>query len=209
MKISILFCFLYLSVANSQKIGINGDGKWIFGAEVGRNQITSMSTEVKNTIQGGFVAEYFFARNWSFTGRLKYFETGVSNKYNSQKGFFFGSVVAMPLNMKRYFRIFTPLYFDLSLGTSINRELKSNYFYPSDQSTYFSKTYVNLNAGFGVNYVINKKYIVYANFEVYNLGNDRDDADWLEILPNGPNNAHLNFGMKYKLSSITNNQEKL
>ena len=203
MKISIFCCLIFLSVANGQKTGINGDGKWFFGAEIGRNQITSMRPEVKNTVQGGILAEYYFARNWSFAGRLKYFETGVSNKYDSQKGFFLGSVIALPLNMKRYLKIYKSLYFDVGLGASINRELQSNYYYPSGENTNFSKTYLNLNAGFGLNYVVNKKYIVYVNFEVYNLGNDRDDADWLEILPNGPNNAHLNFGIKYKLSSIT------
>ncbi len=208
MKISILCCLLYLSVANGQKIGINGDGKWFFGAEVGLNQITSMGPEFENSIQGGILVEYFFTRNWSFTGRIKYFETGVFNKYGSQNGVFLGSVIAVPLNLKRYFKIYKPLYFDVGLGVSINRELKSNYFYPTDENTDFSRTYLNLNIGLGLNYLVNSKWIVYVNYEGYNLGNDRDDSDWMEFLPNGPNNAHLNFGIKYNLFKINKNLKK-
>ena len=209
MKINTLYCLLFFSASYSQNTGVNNDNKWFFGAEIGANHIISIRPEIKYSVQGGIGAEYFFSRNWSLTGRLKYFETGVSNKYNPDNGLFLGAVVAVPIHLKRYWRIKQCFYFDVASGFSVNREVRSNYFYPSNEDTNFSKTYLNVNVGLGVNYVPNKKSIVYVNVEFYNLGNDRDDADWMEIVPNAPNNAHLNIGLKYSLGSIINNQEKL
>jgi len=33
--------------------------------------------------------------------------------------------------------------------------------------------------------------------EAYVLGNDRDQNDWLDVVPNSPNNVLLNFGIKF------------
>lgn len=52
---------------------------WFFGAELGLNTITSFNLgEPNKSFQGGILAEYYMGNHWSLTGKIKYFETGVS-----------------------------------------------------------------------------------------------------------------------------------
>ena len=41
------------------------------------------------------------------------------------------------------------------------------------------------------------------SYEVYVLGNDRDEADWLEIVPNSPNNNLFNIGIKHNFKKVS------
>ena len=45
---------------------------WFFRTEIGNNTITSSNLSNKNSFQGGFMTEYYFAKKWSVTARLKY-----------------------------------------------------------------------------------------------------------------------------------------
>jgi hypothetical protein len=186
---------------------INPKGKWFFGAEIGLNTITSIHPNHKaNLIQGGIVAEYYFAKHWIASARIKYFETGVSNKYDSSKGYFEGAVISVPLNIKREYRISNNLSGNLKLGVALNQEVKSNYYYPSNESTNYSTFYGSFNPGFGFDYFISKNTAVYMNYEVFVLGNDRDDADWLQFVPNSPNNNLFNIGIKYSFKKEAKNK---
>lgn len=86
MKYKILIIVILTLISDkiiSQTNGIiNPKGKWFFGAEIGLNAITSVHPSKMTSIQGGFLTEYYFAKNWSVNGRVKYFETGVINKNN-------------------------------------------------------------------------------------------------------------------------------
>lgn len=185
---------------------INPKGKWFFGAEIGLNTITSIHPNHTNSIQGGILAEYYFAKHWAISGRIKYFKTGVSNKYDSAKGLFEGAVIAVPLNVKWEYRFSNNFSGNLKLGVALNQEIKSNYYYPSNQSTNYSTFYGTFNPGIGLNYFISKNTAIYMNYEVYVLGNDRDDADWLQIVPNSPNNNLFNIGIKYSFKKETDNK---
>ncbi len=205
-KALILLTILFWNYAHSQVENnsvtgtteiVNPKGKWFFGAEIGVNMITSIEPDHTNSFQGGILAEYYFAKHWSVDARLKYFTTGVSNKYNSKKGVFEGAVLALPINIKWDYRIYKNLSGTLKAGISLNQEVKSDYYYPTSENTNFSTFYASFNPGLGLNYFISANTAVYMNYEVYVLGSDRDNADWLQILPNSPNNNLFNVGIKY------------
>ena len=205
-KITIIFAILFCNYAHSQVIDnlntatpeiINPKGQWFFGAEIGVNTITSIKPDHTNSLQGGILAEYYFAKHWSVDARLKYFTTGVSNKFDYKKGVFMGAVIALPININWDYRIYKNLSGTLKAGISLNQEVKSDYYYPASESTDFSTFYASFNPGFGLNYFISPSTAIYLNYEVYVLGSDRDNADWLQILPNSPNNNLFNVGIKY------------
>ena len=116
-----------------------------------------------------FLAEYYFAKNWSINGRIKYFETGVVNKNDSSKGVFEGAVIAVPLNIIWKYRIVNNFSGNLKLGLTLNQEIKSNYYYPSNQSTNYSTFYGTFNPGIGLNYFISKNTAIYMNYELDSL----------------------------------------
>lgn len=201
MKFKILF-IIVLGLLSNKIISqtneiVNPKGKWFFGAEFGLNTITSIHPNHTYSIQGGILTEYYFAKNWSASGRLKYFKTGVSYKYDEAKGFFDGAVISIPLNIKWEYRILNNFSGNLKIGIALNQEIKSNYYYPPNQNTKYSTFYGTFNPGFGVNYFISSKTAIYMNYEVYVLGNDRDGSDWLKIVPNSPNNNLFNIGIKH------------
>ena len=210
MKYKILIIVVLSLVSN--KINsqtneiINPKGKWFFGAEFGLNTITSLHPNHKNSIQGGMLVEYYFSKYYSLSGRVKYFKTGVSNYSNSDKGFFIGEVISIPLNINFEYNITNRLSGSLKIGLAANQEIKSDYYYPLSKKTDYSKFYGSFNPGIGINYFISKNTAVYMNYEVYVLGNDRDDADWLQLVPNSPNNNLFNIGIKYSFKKETENK---
>ena len=191
---------------------INPKGKWFFGAEIGINKISSFSTgESKNSFQGGILTEFYFAKHWSLSGRIKYYHTGVSfYKPNTHTGSwldlgtdesfgnFKGAVISIPLNIKWEFRIFKNLGGSLKLGYAYNIESTSNYGnYSANLNTDYPKQYGSSNAGYGLNYFMNKNTAVYLDVEFYS-GTTKGYSDGL-FGRNSYNteNYLINFGIKY------------
>ncbi len=196
--------------ANSELI--NPKGKWFFGLEIGSNKINSLSLgEPKKSLQAGLLAEYYFARHWSLSGRIKYFETGVSfYKPNTHSGSWFdlgsdasfgvfnGAVVTTPLNIKWEFRIYKNLGASLKMGGAYTLETKSNYSdYSNNLSTDYSKQYTSFNAGYGFNYFVNKKTAVYLDVEAY-LGESKGHSEgFFGNIHYNTENILVNFGVKH------------
>ncbi len=201
LSLLLLYNYAHSQVANDSIAAraeiVNPKGNWFFGAEIGVNTITSIDPNHKNSFQGGILAEYYFAKHWSVDVRLKYFTTGVSNKYDYNKGVFVGAVLALPINIKWDYRIYKNFSGTLKAGISLNQEVKSDYYYPTGEKVNFSTFYASFNPGLGVNYFISANTAVYMNYEVYVLGSDRDDADWMQLVPNSPNNNLFNVGIKH------------
>jgi hypothetical protein len=201
VKYKILIIVVLSLLSNkiiSQTNGITSPkGKWFFGAELGLNTITSIQPNHKNSIQGGILAEYYFAKHWTFSGRLKYFETGVSYKYNSTNAIFEGAVISIPLNINWEYRISNNFRGNLKVGVALNQEIISNYYYPASTSTNYSTFYGTFNPGIGFNYFLSKNTAIYINYEVYVLGNERGNMDWFHIFPHSPNNNLFNIGIKH------------
>lgn len=130
---------------------------------------------------------------------MKYFETGVIREKNVANGYFEGAVLAVPININLYYRIHNNFSGNLKLGFALNQEIKSNYYYPVDVKTDYSKFYGSFNPGLGFNYFISNQTAVYINYEVYILGNERDDCNSYGITPKSANNNLLNIGLKYSL----------
>jgi len=198
----ILFFFLIVNAVFGQQKEIetfvNPNGNWFFGAEVGLNTIASYQfNENNNSVQGGLTAEYYFARHWSLVGRLKYFKTGLSFKNTKGYNVFNGAVLAIPVTIKWEFRIHKNFSGFAKAGFVLNQEVKSDYNYAGSPNAGYPKSFGSFNSGIGLNYFINKTTAVYVDFETYVLGNDRQDDDFLKLLPVSTNNQLINFGIKH------------
>ena len=201
MKFKILFLFMLIFFSNNiisqTDENINPKGKWFFGAEIGLNTITSLKPNHENSIQGGILAEYYFAQHWSLSGRIKYFKTGVSYKNDSAYRFY-GSVISIPVNANWEYRIMKNFSGNLKLGLALNQEIKSDYYYPTNAKTNYSTLFGTFNPGIGFNYYLNRNTAIFMNYEVYILGNDRDENDGgMNFVPNSTNNNLFNIGIKY------------
>ncbi|WP_298541307.1 outer membrane beta-barrel protein [uncultured Aquimarina sp.] len=208
----ILFSLLSNAITSQSKEIINPKGKWFFGAEIGSNTITSYSLgESSTSLQGGILVEYYFAKHWSLSGRLKYFKTGVSFNQDATggsgffsfssprySGVFNGDVFTIPINLKWEFRIYKNLSGNIKLGYAYNIETKSEYVnYTSNLRTDYPKYYGSVNPGVGLNYFVNKKMSVYIDFENY-FGPKRGKTPGL--FSDGSkylNNLLFNVGVKY------------
>ena len=203
----VLLCSLNVL---SQEI-INPMNKLYFGAEIGVNRINSYTLgESAKSFQGGVVAEFYFARHWSFIGKIKYFETGVSFYQpatsgglffsgNSESfGTFDGAVFSVPLDIKWEFRVYRNLAASIKIGYAYNLETKSEYgLYSPGSNRGYSKDYGSLNLGWGMNYFLNKNWAVYIDFETV-VGPSRGySPGFLWDGYNEMDNSLTNFGVKY------------
>jgi len=194
--ISLIFLTFSITISAQTSEKVNPKGKWFFGIEAGKNETISSAP---NSFQAGIIGEYYFHKNWSFTGRIKHFKTGVSDK--DSKLNFSGKVISFPLNLKWEFNIIKDIRANLSLGAAINKEIKSNYEHHSE-NTYanLSTLYQTFNTGIGLNYFITKKIGIYFNLEIYALGNKihrSTNKAWM--YSSIPQNKHHNFGVKFNL----------
>lgn len=201
--IYVLLIILNSNYVFSQNVNevINPKHNWYLGLEFGLNGIQSYNfDENKKSFQLGVTSEYYFSKNWSLNARLKYFETGLSFRNNGYN-VFDGAVISVPLNIKWEFNIYKNLRINFMTGFALNQEIKSNYIYPNKPNANYSKLYGNFNSGLGFNYFISKKIALTLNYEVYVLGNDRQDDDFLKLLPVSPNNNLLNIGIKHNFKN--------
>ncbi len=209
-KLLVVFFILLCNIVISQTSEIiNPKGDWYFGAEIGLNTITSYTLNESNkSLQGGVLVEYYFAKHWSFSGRVKYFKTGVSfNQSGSGAGFFStsaysgifnGEVLAVPVYIKWEFRIYKNLKGNVKLGYAYNIETKSEYLnYTDNLRTDYSRQYGSINPGLGFNYFMNKKTSIYIDVENY-FGPARGRTP--SLLSNDKkhlNNLVFSVGVKY------------
>ncbi len=203
----IILLFLQLAYSQNKEI-INPKGKWFFGVEIGSNEITSYTLgENKQSFQGGFLAEYYFAKHWSLSGRIKYFETGVSFYQPKTEGLFGqserygnfkGKVFSLPINLKWEFEIYQNFKGNLKVGASYNIETKSEYGnYSQNQNIEFPKNYFGFNSGIGLSYFINKKTAFFIDLEIHVGSSKGKTANFVDVSNVNTQNTHLNFGYKY------------
>ena len=201
MKLKIT-AFLTLLLASMQIFAqddsrINPKDNWYFGAEIGSNTITSVKPEHENSFQGGILAEYYFGQHWSISARLKYFQTGISYRDQSEYQFS-GSVISMPLNLNWEFGIARNFNGNLKLGVALNKEFTEIYNFPTEAVTDYSTFFGTFNSGLGFTYHISDNLALYTNYEVYILGNDHYKSSFdLDFLPKSTNNNHFNIGVKH------------
>ena len=210
--LSLLFPTLIFGQGQEKTANINPEKNWYFGAEIGTNKITSYQIgDANTTFQGGVLAEYYCSRHWSLSGRIKYFETGVSfYKPNTHSGSWFdlgsdeyfgdfkGAVISVPIDIKWEFRLYRNLSANIKLGFAYNFETKSTYGnYSSNLSTDYSKQYSSFDSSYGLNYFINKKTAVYFEIQYYNGASKGHSDGFLSNINYNADNKLLNFGIKY------------
>jgi opacity protein-like surface antigen len=194
-KLFLLLLTPFLINAQTKKEVIKPKGNWFFGVEVGNNTIISYEfNESKNSLQTGVLAEYSFNNFFSVSGRVKYFKTGVSFKsINRPKGHFDGSVICIPINANVNFNFNTKFYPTLKLGLAWNRETESNYTFTNS----YSKTFISINLGAGLNYNLNKKVVIYSTIEGYFFGGYKGNSQSFLFSKNYfTENIVINLGVK-------------
>jgi hypothetical protein len=211
-NIFLLLLVPFSLLAQTNKEIINPKGNWYFGAELGTNKITSYSLGENDTsFQGGILAEYYTGRHWSVTGRIKYFETGVSfYQPNTHSGSWFdlgqdesfgsfdGAVISIPIDVKWEFRIYKNLGASIKLGYAYTIETKSDYSnYSKNILTDYPKQYFSFNAGYGFNYFINKKMAIYLDVESYDGESKGQVESFFGNRYYNTENTIASFGIKY------------
>lgn len=195
-KVFVLLMFLsYKFYSQTKEVVPYPKGKLFVGAEIGNNSITSYKLgEGEGFIHGGFLAEYYFAKRWSISIKAKYFKIGSSfcepSKYETrttgslsnlfggssqytvflpeQSRRFDGEVINFPVYLKWQFRIYKNLVAGIKAGPGFAIETKQSYTnYTSNIDTNFKSQYMSINKGLEINYFINKKTIIYIDFEDY------------------------------------------
>lgn len=182
-------------------LSVNPENNWFFGAEIGTNAITTIHPDHKIYLQGGLLAEYYFAKNWSLSGRIKYFKTGITDQLEVGERKFEGEVISIPFNITWYYRFVNNFTGNFKIGVAYNQEVKSEYSYPENERTDYSKFYGNFNPGFGLNYFVSPKTAIYINYEVFVLGSDKKERGLFDFLSNSANNNLFNIGIKHSFSN--------
>jgi Outer membrane protein beta-barrel domain len=215
MKTIILIVFIPFLIC-AQEITkpeiINPKGNWYFGAEIGLNTITSFNLgEHNQSFQGGVLAEYYTGRHWSLTGKIKYFETGVSSGKDPTPGFFGssgyarvfnGKVISVPIDVKWQFEIKNNYRGYFKMGLAYNHETKSEYSFTDNLIPNYAKNFGSFNVGFGVDYLISNRMIVFTDVESYELGGYKGHGDGFVFPENYyTTNLLFNFGIKYNFKT--------
>lgn len=182
--------------------------QFFFGAEVGLNTITSYNLgEDNKSFQGGFVAEYYFISHLSLSAKLKYFDTGVSFERSGTGGTFFntgsralifkGSVLSLPITLNWNYKCLSKLMATFKSGFAYNFETRSQYELAKNLDTNAPKSFVSLTGGFGLQYIANKKTIIFIDFDTNLLGGFKGtDNGFLFSKSYYTNNNLLSIGIK-------------
>lgn len=212
LAILLLILGSNLVIAQTEKEIINPKGNFYFGAEMGLNAISSFSLGEQNkSLQGGLLAEYYFAKHWSIVARVKYFETGTSfYRRNTHSGswldlghdaayaVFNGAVISIPVNLKWEYRIHKNLNGYIRQGFAYNYETKSKYDFSPNLNTNNPKSFGSFNVGFGFNYFVSSKTSFFIDIETYQLGGHKGSDGSLFFPKNYyTTNSVINIGMKY------------
>lgn len=199
---------------------VNPKGKWFFGAELGMNK--NLASESKNKIQGGISAEYYFARQWSVSTKIKYFESrnsfyteghegggmGLLSSPSTETyyGSYKGDNMAIPISINFNYRIYKNLSGTIKFGFFMNNEVKRNYYNYSDNIIpNDSKTSLSSYISYGLNYFITANSAVYFDIEIYKGNqkwNEHSDAGILNgfAKQNQQHVANGLFSIGYKYS---------
>jgi len=190
--LSVILSLLVFKINAQTNDIIDPKNKWFFGIETGQNRISSFSLdESKNSIQLGLLSEYYFAKKWSLSTKLKYYKTGVSFyrgggtssnfggffSTSTNSGIFKGEVISIPLIIKWEFKLYKKFKGNLKMGYTFNKEIKSNYsnYTINFNTNDFRKDYQGSLFGYGFNYFINNKSAVYLDIETY-IGTEKGET---------------------------------
>jgi len=166
--VSIVLFSLFAEINAQTTEIVNPSGKWFFGAEIGLNNISSYElNKPSNSFQGGLLSEYYFARHWSVSTKLKYFKTGVAfnQVWSKKSGDFKGKVIAIPIHIKWEFRIYKNIGGSLKAGLAYNKEIESVYLNYTGSSEVYKNEYFGSVMGAGINYFITNKSAIYIEIE--------------------------------------------
>ena len=222
MKNKYFFIVLFLLIfsfekAQEKKARVNPEHRLYFGAETRINKIKSYGNDYQNSLYGGILTEYYFAKQFSVSGRLRFYKTGVSFFYpeirttswvytsNSDEvsGTFNGEVISVPVDFKWEFRLLGNLRANIKVGYALNFETKSEYVnYTPNVSTDFSKVYGSFGYGAGLNFFISEKHAVFFNFENFKGASRADTSIGIGFLSDGKKyikNDLFSLGYKFSL----------
>lgn len=227
LKTKICLFFLtpiFLNAQTVEKIKpniVNPKGKWYFGANIGLNNIGQSTTFIvpetnyyKKRFQAGVFAEYYFAKQWSITNKISYFETGLDYYYYSPgtSSYFLGSpektysanfsgqVLVTSLQTKWEFRFVKNFKGYLKFGIGYYFEMQSSYEnYINDKyDGNYPSSYGSWLSGCGFTYFINDKYSLFIENE-YHIGSVKYNSgnSWLGNGDRNASNQLINIGIKY------------
>lgn len=204
--------FVFIAAFSQEDNRINPKNKLFYGVELGTNKMPNFRKDMpKSSFQGGFFAEYYFAKQWSVSAKIKYHETGVGfftpNTHSGSwfdlgsdayYGNFSGNVVSVPIFFKWEFRLYQNLRGNFKLGFCNNFETKSVYEnYSPNLSTDYSKYYSSFVQSVGLTYFLDEKSAVYLDFD-YNFGTSKGYSEgFMGNTHYTTENQMISLGYKY------------
>jgi hypothetical protein len=194
-----------------------------FGVNFGLNLIDIHADESRKSIHAGAFAEYYFAKQWSLTGKISYFETGLdfyNQSYRLQsRGFgggssnfetqifsadFSGHVLATSLQIKWEFNLIKNFsgYLKTGYGYYIETQSKyENYIGDKNEGKYPS-SYGGWITGMGLTYFLNEEYALFLEIELHNGPVKFNGGNYVYGSGNQyASNNLIGLGIKYKFKT--------
>lgn len=213
-----LFLILIIGLASVSVSGqserLNNKGNFFIGAELGGNIIHH-----PNVIhsQFGISGEYYFARKWSISAKIKYHKANLYYYWPEYKpscgfgGFLCGGWdeklahfesynIVIPFNMKWDYKIVENLYGYISGGAFLNIETKSYYNVTDNLEFTHHPIYLSMNIGTGLGYQFKNNDAIYIDYNFYRGGDLIKVNTFLGDKYHYPKNTHISIGYRMNLS---------
>lgn len=168
------------------------------------------STGKKNYFHFGAGTEYFFTKKSSLLLRIKYHNSNINQKHESNGGFFstrsynivFNStLLTIPLNYKYESSLFSKnISIFTYIGPALNFTLDEQYLVTENIDKQDNKTYININLGLGFSYKLDDSSSIFFATEGFSFGGGKTDKKGFIFSSRiFPTSILFNVGYKFKI----------
>lgn len=198
---------------------LNNKGKLFVGAELGGNVVHKDNGNVIHP-QFGVSGEYYFARKWSFSTKIKFHKAhlyyhipkpepypckigGLSCGWGDREekiANFESYNILIPINLKWDYKIAKNLYGYINGGFFINIETKSYRNVTDNVKLNHNPVYASMNMGTGLGYQLKNNNVIYIDYNFYRGGDmiKVDGFGWDSYYY--PINSHISIGYRMNLN---------
>lgn len=191
---------------------LNNKGKLFVGAELGGNVVHKDNGNVIHP-QFGVSGEYYFARKWSFSTKIKlhkahlyYYHPEVTgcrflcDNEDEKIANFESYNILIPINLKWDYKIAKNLYGYINGGFFINIETKSYRNVTDNVKLNHNPVYASMNMGTGLGYQLKNNNVIYIDYNFYRGGDmiKEDGFGWDSYYY--PINSHISIGYRMNLN---------
>ena len=212
----LALAIILASTINGQTERLNNKGKLFVGAELGGNVVHKSNDNVIHS-QIGVSGEYYFARRWSISTKIKFHKAylyyyvpkpkpypckigGLSCGDREEKIANFESYnILIPINLKWDYKITKNFYGYINGGFFLNLETKSYRNVTDNVKLNHNPIYASINIGTGLGYQLKNNDVIYVDYNFYR-GGDMIKESFLFGDSYYPINSHISIGYHINLN---------